>query len=57
MVFERFWRSDRVRGRDAGGTGLGLPIARQIAEWHGATLDVESAVNGGTRFTLRIPVA
>jgi signal transduction histidine kinase len=49
-VFERFWRGDR-----APGTGLGLPIARQIAQAHGgeiALLDTET----GARFLLRLPV-
>ena len=35
-VFERFWRADKVRSREAGGTGLGLTIAKQIADLHGA---------------------
>ncbi len=38
-----------------GGTGLGLPIARQIAERHGGTLDVESTEGEGTRFLIRLP--
>ena len=54
-IFERFWRADKVRGREAGGTGLGLPIARQIAEQHGAGLSVESEVGVGSLFALRLP--
>jgi signal transduction histidine kinase len=56
-VFERFWRADKVRSRDAGGTGLGLTIAQQIAGQHGATLSVESEVGRGSTFTLRFPKA
>jgi len=56
-IFERFWRADKVRGREAGGTGLGLPIARQIAEQHGAGLSVESEVGGGSLFAVRLPAA
>jgi two-component system sensor histidine kinase BaeS len=56
-VFERFWRADKVRGREAGGTGLGLPIARQLAEQHGATLGVESVPGRGSSFVLRLPAA
>ena len=56
-IFERFWRADKVRAREAGGTGLGLTIARQIAEQHGADLSVESEVGGGSLFALRLPAA
>ena len=52
-VFERFWRADKVRSREAGGTGLGLTIARQIAELHGARLDVQSEVGRGSTFGIR----
>lgn len=54
-VFERFWRADKVRSRDAGGAGLGLSIARQIADLHGARLDVRSELGKGSVFTLRMP--
>jgi len=53
-IFERFWRADKVRAREAGGTGLGLPIARQIAEQHGAGLSLESEVGGGSVCALRL---
>ena len=56
-IFERFWRADKVRSREVGGTGLGLPIARQIAEQHGATLDVHSEPGRGSVFTLRMAAA
>jgi heavy metal sensor kinase len=54
-VFERFWRADKARSREAGGTGLGLTIAKQIAERHGAHLGVESKLGCGSVFTLRLP--
>lgn len=54
-VFERFWRADQVRSREAGGTGLGLTIAKQIAELHGAHLGVQSEVGRGSMFTIRLP--
>jgi D-alanine transaminase len=40
-----------------GGTGLGLPTTRKIVEAHGASINVESEVGKGTRFTIRLPVA
>jgi two-component system sensor histidine kinase BaeS len=50
-VFDRFWRADRSRARSTGGSGLGLSIARKIAEAHGGNITVESAPGAGTTFT------
>jgi signal transduction histidine kinase len=55
VVFERFARLDAARNRDAGGTGLGLPIAREIATAHGGTLTVEDSACGA-RFVFRMPL-
>lgn len=57
-VFERFYRGDwaRTRGSDPGGTGLGLPIARQIAEAHGGTVHLENGLGGGTIAVVRLPL-
>ncbi|NLU67099.1 ATP-binding protein [Streptomyces sp. HNM0574] len=55
-IFERFVRLDDARSRDDGGAGLGLAIARDIAERHGGTLTVAAAPAGGAAFTLRLPV-
>ncbi|WP_030621272.1 sensor histidine kinase [Streptomyces sclerotialus] len=52
-IFERFVRLDDARSRDEGGAGLGLAIARDIAERHGGTLSVSE----GAAFELRLPVA
>ncbi|SEK58410.1 HAMP domain-containing sensor histidine kinase [Streptacidiphilus jiangxiensis] len=54
-IFERFTRLDDARSRDAGGAGLGLPIARDIAQHHGGTLTVVDAPTGAT-FRVRLPV-
>ncbi|OKI09295.1 two-component sensor histidine kinase [Streptomyces sp. CB02923] len=51
-IFERFVRLDDARSRDDGGAGLGLAIARDVAERHGGTL----AVRAGSVFELRLPV-
>lgn len=54
LIFDRFWRADKVRSRDAGGTGLGLAIAREIAESHHAELTVQSSLGQGSIFTVRL---
>jgi len=54
-VFEPFYRSAAARKRGIGGVGLGLAVARRIAVALGGSLDVESTVNEGSRFTLRLP--
>ncbi|NBE93363.1 HAMP domain-containing histidine kinase [Nonomuraea sp. KC401] len=55
VVFERFARLDAARNRDVGGSGLGLPIAREIAAAHGGTLTVEDSERGA-RFVFRAPL-
>ncbi|WP_371495033.1 ATP-binding protein [Kitasatospora sp. NBC_00374] len=54
-IFERFTRLDDARSRDDGGTGLGLPIARDIATIHGGTLTVQDT-SDGTTFRARLSV-
>ncbi len=54
-IFDRFWRVDRARTRKAGGSGLGLSIARSIAEAHGGTLEVDSELGKGSTFEVLLP--
>ena len=52
---ERFYRVDRSRSRETGGTGLGLAIVKHALARHQATLEVESKVGAGSRFTVHFP--
>ncbi|MCL0081520.1 phosphate regulon sensor histidine kinase PhoR [Peptococcaceae bacterium] len=54
-VFERFYRVDKARSRDAGGTGLGLAIVKHVIELHGGRIQVKSS-SKGTTFTFRLPL-
>ena len=54
-VFERFYRGDPAR-READGAGLGLAIARWIADAHGARIDLAAPPSGGTRVTIVFPL-
>ncbi|MFC7262523.1 sensor histidine kinase [Streptomyces lutosisoli] len=54
-VFDRFWRAEKSRSRRTGGSGLGLPIVRQLVAAHGGTVTVTSDLGAGSVFTLRLP--
>ena len=54
-IFDRFYRLDSARNRSTGGTGLGLSIVSFITQLLGATIQVESQVGAGTKFTIIVP--
>lgn len=56
-IFERFYRVDAARSRQAGGTGLGLSLVRHAVKRGGGSVTVDSTVGMGTIFTVKIPQA
>lgn len=52
---ERFYRVDRSRSRETGGTGLGLAIVKHVLTRHHATLEIDSTLGKGSRFSARFP--
>lgn len=56
-IFERFYRVDKSRSRQSGGTGLGLTLVRELLAAHGASIQVESQVGQGSVFWFRLKLA
>ncbi|MEO0489470.1 MAG: two-component system sensor histidine kinase RppB [Cyanobacteria bacterium J06659_2] len=56
-IFDRFYRVNKDRSRRSGGAGLGLAIAKAIAQAHGGDIQVQSQVNKGSIFTIILPIS
>ncbi|MBS3957286.1 MAG: HAMP domain-containing protein, partial [Clostridiales bacterium] len=56
-VFSRFWRADAARDRATGGLGIGLAIVKEIVERHKGTAGALRRPEGGTTFTIRLPLS
>lgn len=54
-IFSRFYRVDKARSREAGGSGLGLSIVHDAVELHGGKIRVEKLPEGGSRFVVTLP--
>jgi signal transduction histidine kinase len=54
-IFEHLYRTDESRARDSGGNGIGLSVARAMAESHGGTIEARSQPGKGSVFTVSIP--
>ena len=55
-LFDRFYRTDKARSRDKGGTGLGLAVVRGILKAHDTDILVSSEVGKGSRFYFQLPI-
>ncbi len=54
-IFERFHRVQHAAGRSFEGTGIGLSLTKELVQLHGGTITVQSRLNAGSSFTIRIP--
>jgi len=52
---ERFYRADKARSRENGGSGLGLSIVKHIAESHGGSIEIDSVLGEGSQFKIHLP--
>ncbi|MEL1134650.1 HAMP domain-containing sensor histidine kinase [Desulfitobacterium sp. THU1] len=57
LIFERFYRAEKSRSRETGGTGIGLALVKQITLLHQGTLEVKSALGEGSQFTILLPLS
>ena len=57
FIFDRFYVVDKSPCKESGGSGLGLSIAKSVADSHGAVIDVKSVINQGTTFQIKFPLS
>jgi signal transduction histidine kinase len=55
-IFDRFWRGEKSRSRETGGSGLGLALVRELVRAHEGRVDVHSVPGRGSRFRVHLPV-
>ena len=55
-IFERFYRVDKSRCRNTGGTGIGLTISKSIIDLHNGSIEVKSEINEGSEFIITLPL-
>ena len=56
FIFDRFYRVDKARNRNDGGSGLGLSLAKAFTAAHGGTLEAASVIGTGSTFTIKLPL-
>ena len=56
FIFDRFYRGDKSRTKEVKGTGLGLSIAKLIANKHEGEISVQSKLNEGSLFIIKLPM-
>ncbi len=55
-IFERFYRVDKARSRELGGSGIGLAIAEWIVQQHRGSIAVQSSIDNGSSFIVSVPL-